>query len=406
MKRPRTLVVWGLCAAVAVASFANLAAGIRSADPGANPLKQGSDLMWNLLALEFGILAALILWRQPGNRVGWLLMLPALVAIPQALVATFGTIPVSAPAAVTPAIFLTLWWSAWSWVPSIFAILLLPLYFPTGKPPSRRWGWVGVYALVLAAIFIFLVTFTDAIWPVVEGEIAWRLPNPIGFVPVAFLDGPFFMPIWSANLVLLTLLSIASLIYRYRHAAAYERQQIKWLTCACAVFALIYAVGVGVNQGAETPISIAWGLLFVAGIAAIPIVIAYSILRHRLFDIDVVLRRTLIYTSVTALLAVTFYGLVLVLQRLVTGLTGQESPVAIVASTLVIAALFSPLRRRVQDFVDRRFYRRKYDAQRVLAQFATVARNETDIDRLAMALEGAVAETMQPSSMSSWIARR
>ena len=402
MNRRHAVVIWGLCAAVAVASFANLAAGVRNLDPRVSPFKQGGDLMWNLLSLEFGVLAALILSRQPGNRVGWLLMVPALVAIPEALIAAFVQVPATQPAALTLSLFLALWWGGWSWVPAIFAILLLPLLFPTGKPPSRRWGWVGVYALVLAAIFIFLVTFTDAIWPI-DGERTWSLPSPVGFIPAAFLDGGLFMPLWSVNLVLLTLLSIASLVYRYRHAAAHERQQIKWLMYVCAVFALIYAVGVGINRGDPTPLSIAWGLLFVAGIAAIPLVITYSILRYRLFDIDLVIRRTLVYAAVTALLGLVFFGSIILLQRLFTALTGQTSPVALVASTLVIAALFSPLRRRVQDFVDRRFYRRKYDAQHVLAQFATVARDETDLERLGAELGKAVDGALQPSRSAIWL---
>jgi hypothetical protein len=138
-------------------------------------------------------------------------------------------------------------------------------------------------------------------------------------------------------------------------------------------------------------------------ILLLPVCLAIAIIRYRLFDIDIIIRRTLVYTVVTALLALVFYGSVLLLQRMFTGLTGQQSPVAIVASTLIIAALFSPLRRRIQDFVDRRFYRRKYDAQQVLARFGAVARSETDLNALTAAQVRVVEETLQPQMVGVWL---
>jgi amino acid transporter len=137
--------------------------------------------------------------------------------------------------------------------------------------------------------------------------------------------------------------------------------------------------------------------------AFLPITLSIAILRYRLWDIDLVIRRTLVYAVVTALLALVFYGSVILLQRLFTGLTGQQSSAALVASTLVIAALFSPFRRYAQRVVDRRFYRRKYDAERVLAEFAAIARAETNLERLASGLTEAVSETVQPERVAVWL---
>jgi hypothetical protein len=138
---------------------------------------------------------------------------------------------------------------------------------------------------------------------------------------------------------------------------------------------------------------------------ALPIGIGISILRYRLWDIDIIIRKTLVYAVLTALLALVYFGLVVLLQSIFETLSGQESPLVIVASTLVIAALFAPLRRRVQDLIDRRFYRRKYDAQQVLAQFADTVRDETDMDRLTAELQRAVQETLQPETVSIWLQR-
>jgi hypothetical protein len=231
-----------------------------------------------------------------------------------------------------------------------------------------------------------------------EGGTGWSVPNPIGFIPLATLETGIFLPAWGLNLALLTVLSFAGLIVHYRRATDHTRRQIKLLVFACGALVFVYVLGlVVVNRDMSDP-DRWWTLLFSLAVAAIPVVIAYSILRYRLFDIDLIIRRTLVYAIVTALLALVFYGGVILSQRLFTGMTGQESPIAIVASTLMIAALFSPLRRRVQDFVDRRFYRRKYDAQRVLSEFAAVARSETDLDTLAASFATAVGETLRPAA--------
>ena len=190
------------------------------------------------------------------------------------------------------------------------------------------------------------------------------------------------MPVWIALLLTLVVGSVASLFVRYRRADPVERSQLKWLLYAGGFFLVVYAgAGFVLNMGGSG--SDIYEVALFLSILSLPVAIAVAILRYRLYDIDVVIRKTLVYTALTALLALVYFGSVILLQRLVSALTGiEQSPLAVVVSTLAIAALFTPLRRRIQDAVDRRFYRKKYDAQQVLAQFAQTARDETHLDAL------------------------
>ena len=259
---------------------------------------------------------------------------------------------------------------------------LIFFFFPSGRavPHWSRWIAAGWGLLILAELFI----------PALRGKNAILVAVSTALVVTA----------------------IASQIYRYaRRSTGQERQQTKWVVYILGIAAVYVAIvaptqfraPAGPDYGRELLFSLANLLLFGLIFTLIPTVIGLSILRYRLWDVDLVIRRTLVYGAVTALLALVFYGTVILFQRVFTGISGQESPLALVASTLAIAALFSPVRRRVQDFVDRRFYRRKYDAQQVLTQFATVARDETDLDRLAAGLAGAVSETVQPNRVAVWL---
>jgi hypothetical protein len=208
--------------------------------------------------------------------------------------------------------------------------------------------------------------------------------------------------------------AIFSQIHRYRHVSnPTQRQQIKWVVFGISValagfFGILLALG---TSGADTPTSPGELVAYLLGytffgylvVLLIPISISIAVLRHHLFDIDVLINRTLVYGALTATLVAVYVGSIVVLQGLLRALTGQESQLAIVASTLAIAALFNPLRRRVQAFVDRRFYRRKYDAAKTLEAFSTKLRDETDLDTLSADLVGVVRETMQPEHVSLWL---
>ncbi len=387
---------WVLCAICVVAAVSQLIiwAIQLTASPSLFDLVQAFG--WGLtLPVVFSILAALIIARQPGNRVGWLMMLIAFAAV-SPIPNILASLP-TPPTTLTPGLWLLLWFDGWSWIPVIFPIFLIPLHFPTGRPPSSRWNWVNWLAIGMWLFFIIFGSFFDTIGPLSE---AWTLPNPVGFIPIESSQGPF-MAIWSLGLVTLVLASVVSLFVRYRRAHIDERQQIKWLLYAGGLFVVVYTLA-AITSGEFN--SIGWvDLLFVLSILTIPAAITIAILRYRLYDIDIIIRKTLVCAAITLLLALVYFGSVVLLQQAFRALTGQDSPVAIVISTLVIAALFNPLRRRVQEAIDHRFYRRKFDAQQALAEFAASARDEVELDQLTEHLLSVVQDSMQPEQVSLWL---
>lgn len=358
----------------------------------------------DLFPAVFVVVGALIVSRQPRNMIGWLLMLPTISTVLQAPITIelqSVTTPVLSPSLP---LWLAVWFSGTSWILFIFPVLLIALLFPTGKPPSPRWRWVVVYALGMCAFFLFFATFAEKFQldssTAYSGQLSFA--NPIGFISDETL-GIVFGPWWSMALGLVTLLCVASLFVRYRRAPAAVKEQIKWLLYACALFAAVY-VPLDVTQGNLTGLaSDVLNLFFTLAVVGIPISIGIAILRYRLYDIDIIIRRTLVYGVLTAALALFYLGSVVVLQELFRLLTGQSSEIAIIVSTLAIAALFVPLRRRVQDWIDRRFYRRKYDAAKVLATFGATVRDEVELNKLTSELLSVVAETMQPTHSSLWV---
>jgi hypothetical protein len=226
--------------------------------------------------------------------------------------------------------------------------------------------------------------------------------NPIGILREDMVNQ--LVEVWIAGLIALAVACAVALFIRYRRANATEREQIKWLLYACAVFLVVYVVGFVSGLGGTASLGgYIWGVFFGLSVLSLPAAIGIAILRYRLYDIDVVINRTLVYGLLTAVLALVYLASVMTIQYAFRVLTGQESQIAVVASTLVIAALFNPLRRRVQAFVDRRFYRRKYDARKTLEAFSAKLKYETDLEALNDDLVGVVQETMQPAHTSLWL---
>ncbi len=350
----------------------------------------------SMAGVFFSILGMLIITRLPDNRVGWLMLIVALGAVNPSTV-IIASLP-TPPTSLSPGLWLILWLNNMVWIPVYFPILLIPLHFPTGRPPSRHWNWVNWLAVGLALLFMLLATFLTPIGPLDNKE--WMLPNPIGFIPddVASL----MVTVWFLGLASMAIASVISLIVRYRRAQEIERHQIKWLLYVTALFAVTYTV-TGVNPESPSPLIRALNVLSVPLLLAIPIAIAIAILRYRLYDIDILIRRTLQYSLLTGLLALVYFGGIVLLQSIFHALTGEDSPFAIVISTLGIAALFSPLRLRVQEFIDQRFFRKKYDAEQSLAQFSTIARDEVNQEKLTAALIGRVEQAVQPENVSLWL---
>jgi len=262
--------------------------------------------------------------------------------------------------------------------PGVRLAIFIPLLFPYGRLPSRRWrpvAWLAGGGVVLNVAYYWL-------------------PDGLSKIVLAVSFVCLFAGLLGA---------VASVVHRLRHARGEERQQIKWLVYAASVMFVGALGGLGSWWLSLSPWAGVFWYVTLFGFAAIPIAVGAAILRYRLYDIDVIINRTLVYGSLTATLVALYFGGIVVLQRLFIVLTGQQSTLAVVASTLLIAALFTPLRRRIQGFIDRRFFRRKYDAAKTLEAFSAKLRDETDLDALNAELVGVVRETMQPAHVSMWL---
>ena len=266
------------------------------------------------------------------------------------------------------------------------ALALAPfllLLFPTGRLPSRRWRPVAWISAICGAALLVL-------------NIIYSRPDQVGGV-VSAITVLVATPVFAS-----IVLSGLSLVVRYRRAGGVERQQLKWIALA-AVLIGVYTIGGGIFGYERLLSKGGWIVLEAAINIGLYLAVGVAILRYRLYDVDVIINRTLVYATLTAALAAVYVGSIVVLQGAFRILTGQESQLAAVASTLAIAALFGPLRRRVQNLVDRRFYRRRYDAKKTLAAFSTRLRNETDLDGLTTDLLSVSSETMQPEHVSLWL---
>jgi hypothetical protein len=202
----------------------------------------------------------------------------------------------------------------------------------------------------------------------------------------------------------LALVAAASLLVRLVRSKGIERQQVKWFAFAVGMLAVSTTLAYVVSEAMDV-LWLGWisSVLVIASLVSLPVAMSIAILRYRPYQIDSLINRTLVYGSLTAVLALVYFCAIVVFQRILVVLTGQESTLAVVASTLLIAALFSPLRRTIQFFIDRRFYRRKYDARQTLEVFSAQLRNETDLDALGDELISVVRETMQPEHASLWL---
>jgi hypothetical protein len=323
-------------------------------------------------------------------------MLPALVfAIP---IDIYMSQFAAAPADPSILFYVVLWSSGWGWLLLIMPILFILVLFPSGKPFTPRWRWLIYWGLAMSMGFIVFVIFAQEIGPVEENS--WKISNPIGFIPSGPEAVAIFETIWFILLPLLTLCCTAALFVRFRKSGPIEREQMKWLFYAAALFAGFYSLSFIDNSLSG---EVWWNFIFALTLWTIPLAIGIAILRYRLFDIDIIIRKTLLYAGLTAVLVAVYFGLVLLAQTLFVAITGQESPVAIVISTLAIAALFNPLRQRLQAFIDRRFYRRSYNAALTLERFAQTARDEVDLEQLTAELSRVVQETMKPELLSLWL---
>ncbi len=351
--------------------------------------------------LAFPLVGALIASKRPHNPIGWICLAAGLFWM---LIVLEDSIPSPVQ---TPVVLDAL--TQWGWVPPVGLLgIYMILLFPDGRLPSRRWrplAWFSGAVMVFASVALTLSPGHLEGHPGVrnpfglEGHpmVAQALPGVIALLPVCILA------------------SAASLVWRYRHSGREVRQQIKWVAFAASLVGVVYLSALVIGLFFAPEATSTWGggdtpplveILLVAVLlsyAGVPVAVGFAVLRYRLYDIDVLINRALVYGPLTAMLILCYLGGVVSLQAAFRSLTGQESTLAVVASTLAIAALFNPLRRRMQGFVDRRFYRSKYDAAKILAAFNARLRDETDLRILRDDLTGVVKETMQPSHVALWL---
>jgi len=282
-----------------------------------------------LIPLVFTFVGALILSRRTQNVIGWLLMLPMPAYLGILLIQSQITGVMAPPPDPSVLFIASVLFSNTLWIFVVFPIFLIALLFPTGRPLSPRWRWVVIYAIGMIVLFFTIAVFGKSVGPDPSiWGVNWSIPNPIGFLSEATIDA--ILSPWSIGLGLLALLSITSLFVRYRRAAVVEREQIKWLLYAVGLFITFYVVSLPAQGEVDQEL---FSLFFALFVLALPIAIGIAILRYRLYDIDIIIRRTLQYALLTGLLVLVYFGSVVLLQSLVENLTGQQSPIVIVIST-------------------------------------------------------------------------
>src|ERR687890_644385 len=402
-RRTAAWLVWSLYGLIICLSTIWPGVGLLGQDGSTNALYLVGEAVISLAApVVFAIGAALIVSRQPRNTLRWVLMVPVGLYVVGAPIASYiENLAPSSPEPTVP-ILLIVWFNNWNWLMLIFPLLLILLLFPNGGPPTPVWRWVGVAAIAWAALFVLLAALPQQINAGTTPDLV--LDNPIGVLGKVTVER--LVGVWIGGLLALAVACAVALFVRYRRANDTEREQIKWLLYACAVFLVVYVGGFVSGLGGTASLGgYIWGVFFGLSVIALPAAIGIAILKYRLYDIDVVINRTLVYGTLTAMLALVYFGGVAITQTVFRLLTGQEQQpqLAVVVSTLVIAAIFNPLRRRVQAFVDRRFYRKKYDAAKTLEEFGARLRDETDIEALSSDLVGVAWETVQPAHVSLWL---
>ena len=342
----------------------------------------------------FAVVGAILVAKRPTNAIGWIMAAVALM-LSTFLAGDSYTAYVMVTRGQPDALAVVgAWTGSWYWYALLALVLVyLPLLFPDGRLPSRRWLPVAVLAGVGALGVVVLAALADTL-PVNEAS-GYEIDNPIGIEGLGYVED---LPVFGVLGVILGVVVIgaaASVVVRFRRSRGVERQQMKWF---------VYAVAPVLVMPIEDYLpGIISSVALAAVLIGLPTAIGIAVLKYRLYEIDILINRTLVYGSLTAMLVALYFGGIVVLQRVFVALTGETSTLAVVTSTLVIAALFNPLRRRIQGFIDRRFYRRKYDARKTLEDFSAKLRDETDLDALNAEMVGVIEETMQPAHVSLWM---
>lgn len=365
-------------------------AGTIFADPG-----------W-MLGLSMSVIGMIIAAYQPRHPIGWIFFGVGFFQGLSSFAINYAQYALITSPGALPGGNLASWLGQVAWFPGLLLLVtFLLLLFPTGHLASRRWRPVAWLSVVVLFLFI----------PLAIASLPYRgiqlLEDPNQFQPPASSWLGILYNTLFPMLMACGLLSVISLVARYRSAQLAERQQIKWFTYATVITFLTIALSNFLltpdNQDRSQVLIIHMAESLIVA-PAIPLAAGIAILRYKLWDIDFIIRKTLVYSILTGSLGLVYFGLIVLLEGILRAVAGGSNQVATVVSTLVIAALFSPLRRRVQNFIDRRFYRRKYDLEKTLAAFSSTLRDQVDLDQLSEHLVSVVEETIQPVSVFVWLA--
>ena len=345
--------------------------------------------------LTTALVGCLVIRGRPGNPVGPLMLWAALGNAMWLLFTNYASLAYEGGRSDLPLAETVAWLTLWTSIPPFALFIHLVLRFPSGEFPSPRWRWVS--RLTTAAIVSSVVGYALREGPI---DTVKTIDNPLGSV------APDWVPdaaIWFGDslLPIVGLLGVISLVVRFRSAPTVERQQMKWFILTVSMFPVLFLLSqfVLVDESEDEWVGF---VMIVAALMLVPISMGVGILKHRLYDVDLVVNRALVYTALTGILGLTYLGIVVLLQG-VLGPVTEESDLAVAGSTLAVAALFRPLRSRVQGFIDKRFYRRRYDAAATLGRFSARLRDEIELRSLSQELMAVVGETMQPAHASLWL---
>ena len=405
--RPATRLAWSIWVFSALFGATALVIISLGVSAGLSFLEFGAAFNAAAIAASFSTVGALVASRRPNNPIGWIMCAGGLgVALGSltdtyAVYALFGSLKEPMRGAA-----LSAWVSLWTTTAGIQSFALLLLLFPNGRLPSNRWWpvvWLIVLVLVTESMSSALLTERFVGYSDISNPFHIATLDPLRDVYASYAQAPLS--------ILAVLLPTIALVARYWRSRGVERQQLKWFVSSGALVALgsilislVLVVFDEESFRSQILLTILFPLTTLA-LCGIPISVGVAILRYRLYEIDLLINRTLVYAVLTAMLVAVYFGGVAITQAMWRALVGQQeqSQFAVVVSTLVIAALFTPLRQIVQSFIDRLFYRRKYDARKSLEAFSAKLRQETDLDALSADLVGVVEETMQPAIVSLWL---
>jgi len=402
--RATTLLARCLCAFSLTLTVLGLFLLVVSRSPVGLPVYAGAPvydywLVNTVVAISFSTVGVMITPRLPlQNPMGWIFCSIGMIAGMRLFVSEYAIVTLLAEPRSVPALLpggeVLAWVSSWLWVLHIGLFVFLALLFPDGRPPSSRWrpfGWLVGVVVVTGAVSV-------ALWP--ETAAGFDLVNhPLGIEVATDSVNPVETILYALGLI-----AAASLLVKLRHSTGVKRQQVKWFTYAAAVLATSAILAYVVSES----VGVMWlewvsSMLVLVSVVGLPVAVGIAILRYHLYNIDLLVNRSLVYGSLSAVLGAVYFGSIVLLQLLFRAFTGHESQLAVVASTLAIAALFTPFRRRIQSFIDRRFYRSKYDARKTLEAFSAKLRTQTDLDTLSNDLIEVITETMQPTRLWLWL---